>query len=292
MSPLAAYEALSADTGIALPPLLRAFLASGHTVYGPDWAATWRQRCLQDPPLLTSLGDFEWLSAQDSREVVQQWLNPQAQGGRRFLPFAQTGAGDAWCLTPWGEGAVGVALVLHDAAHSRVLHRTFDDFVQAGVLAACAELGQGLPDFSDAELLQSLQADVARVTAAMEAGPAAALQALCRRPLALREFRDGPRARPRQVRALLSQDELAVALAALPAVDLAFPVVARWELEPAAPPVAAPVDWRVYAADPQQKMAALRAYREHHGASLAEAKAAVDRYLAERQAPGGQALRQ
>ncbi|WP_269848137.1 hypothetical protein [Delftia sp. ASV31] len=40
MNPMTTYADLSIQTGIALPPLLSDLLASGKTVYGPDWAAT------------------------------------------------------------------------------------------------------------------------------------------------------------------------------------------------------------------------------------------------------------
>lgn len=133
MNPMIDYETLSTQTGIALPPLLKEFLASGKTHYGPDWADTWRQRCLQDPPLFMSWQDFEWIDAEASREVIEGWLHPGAQNGRSFLPFAQSGAGDAWCLTPLDTHGVGVALVLHDDEASSVAHACFDEIGRAHV---------------------------------------------------------------------------------------------------------------------------------------------------------------
>ncbi|EAA3799408.1 SMI1/KNR4 family protein, partial [Salmonella enterica subsp. enterica] len=41
------FEALAAETGIVLPDLLRSLLATGKTVYGPEWASTWREQALQ-----------------------------------------------------------------------------------------------------------------------------------------------------------------------------------------------------------------------------------------------------
>lgn len=203
------YETLSTQTGIALPPLLKEFLASGKTHYGPDWADTWRQRCLQDPPLFMSWQDFEWIDAEASREIIEGWLNPSAQNGRRFLPFAQSGAGDAWCLTPLDTHGVGVALVLHDDEASSVAHACFDDFVCAGFLQAFADLSDQLDEFSEPEALQLLQADVAQTTRFMTQELGGYLQDFCRRPLEIRPWRDGPRARVRQVASLISQDELA-----------------------------------------------------------------------------------
>ncbi|MFG0598739.1 SMI1/KNR4 family protein [Delftia sp. WSY_4] len=281
------YETLSTQTGIALPPLLKEFLASGKTHYGPDWADTWRQRCLQDPPLFMSWQDFEWIDAEASREIIEGWLNPSAQNGRRFLPFAQSGAGDAWCLTPLDTHGVGVALVLHDDEASSVSHACFDDFVCAGFLQAFADLSDQLDEFSEPEALQLLRADVAQTTRFMTQELGGYLQDFCRRPLEIRPWRDGPRARVRQVASLISQDELAAELDRLPAVDLSFPVVARWEVcssdegstQPGLVPEPAKIDWRTLAADPLQKMAAIRACQSEHGCSLGQAKAMVDQHL-------------
>ncbi|MDR3006065.1 MAG: SMI1/KNR4 family protein [Acidovorax sp.] len=284
MSALADYQQLSVETGIALPVLLRDFLASGLTVYGPDWASTWRQRYLQQPPLLLSFWDFEWLPAQESRAVIQEWLNPAAQQGQRFLPFAQTGAGDAWCLVPMEGGKVGVALVWHDAAESRLGYQCFADFVYAGFLNTFADLSHGPEDFSPAQIQQSLQADVAQATRYMEEEPAAYLQACSRRLLVQRAFKDGPRAQSRQVASLLSQHELEMALQKLVVPKMTFPVLARWEIASEEAPSAAP-DWRSYAQLPGQKIAAIKAYQHTYGVSLSEAKAAVDHYIADLQHP-------
>lgn len=290
MNPMIDYETLSTQTGIALPPLLKEFLASGKTHYGPDWADTWRQRCVQDPPLFMSWQDFEWIDAEASREIIEGWLNPSAQNGRRFLPFAQSGAGDAWCLTPLDTHGVGVALVLHDDEASSVAHACFDDFVCAGFLQAFADLSHHLDDFTQQEALQLLQADVIRATRCMKGALGDYLQDFCRRPLEIRPWRDGPRARVRQVASLISQDELAAELDRLPAVDLSFPVVARWEVcsshegstQPGLVPEPAKIDWRTLAADPLQKMAAIRACQSEHGCSLGQAKAMVDQHLGDR----------
>ena len=211
------YADLSTQTGIALPPLLSDLLASGKTVYGPDWAATWRQRYLQDPPLFMSWQDFEWIDAEASREIIEGWLHPGAQNGRSFLPFAQSGAGDAWCLTPLDTHGVGVALVLHDDEASSLSHACFDDFVCAGFLQAFADLSDQLDELSEPEALQLLQADVAQTTRFMTQELGGYLQDFCRRPLEIRPWRDGPRARVRQVASLISQDELAAELDRLPA---------------------------------------------------------------------------
>ena len=91
------FQALAEQTGLPLPPLLAQLLASGQTDYGPDWPATWRERSLQGSPAFISWEDFEWQRAEDARTTISDWLNPEDQDGRRFLPFGESGAGDAFC---------------------------------------------------------------------------------------------------------------------------------------------------------------------------------------------------
>ena len=98
------FQALAEQTSLPLPPLLAQLLASGQTHYGPDWASTWRERSLQGSPAFISWDDFEWQRAEDARTTISDWLNPADQAGRRFLPFGESGAGDAFCLTPLDDG--------------------------------------------------------------------------------------------------------------------------------------------------------------------------------------------
>ncbi|NVE01448.1 SMI1/KNR4 family protein [Massilia sp. BJB1822] len=231
-TPLSEFEALASQTGISLPPLLKNLLAFGKTAYGSDWSATWRERMLAGGPAFICWYDFEWLDAADARREVGEWLNPEAQDGKRFLPFAQSGAGDAYCLMPVDENSVGVALIFHDRETSRMIHRSFEDFVIAGYLECFANLDHlADDDFSEDEILQCLKADVHGVTALMTEKQGAYLRSLCEQELAKREFHPGPKARPEHVLSLISQEQLEKELAAVPMPDLApFSITAAWEL--------------------------------------------------------------
>ncbi|WP_050409114.1 SMI1/KNR4 family protein [Massilia sp. NR 4-1] len=232
MDTLSEFEVLASQTGISLPPLLKTLLASGKTAYGQDWSAIWREKMLAGGPAFISWYDFEWIDAADAQREVGEWLNPAAQSGKRFLPFAQSGAGDAYCLMPIDEKSTGVALIFHDRETSRMIHRSFEDFLIAGYLECFANLDHLADDgFSADEILQCVKADVRGVSALMEEKPGAYLRSLCEQALARREFRHGPKARPEQVLSLISQEQLERELAAFPAPDMApFRITAAWEL--------------------------------------------------------------
>lgn len=204
---------LSQRTGIALPPLLRQLIDSGQ-------------------PTLASFYDFEWIDAGQARETLDEWLDAKWQGGRRFLPFAQSGGGDAYCLVPLPGDAVGVSLVWHDDEESRVDHGTFSDFVCAMFLQTFADLSHlDAWDLSGPEIAERVIADVAVVTAFMNAETAAWLQGLSRLPVESRPYKAGPRAKPEQVPSLISQAQLDDELKRFQLQGAeAFAVTPRWEI--------------------------------------------------------------
>lgn len=207
------FDDLSQRTGIALPPLLRQLIDSGQ-------------------PTLASFYDFEWIDAGQARETLDEWLDAKWQGGRRFLPFAQSGGGDAYCLVPLSGDAVGVSLVWHDDEESRVDHSTFSDFVCAMFLQTFADLSHlEAWDLSGPEIAERVIADVAVVTAFMDAKTAGWLQGLSRLPVESRPYKAGPRAKPEQVPSLISQAQLDDELKRFQLQGAeAFAVTPRWEI--------------------------------------------------------------
>lgn len=288
-----ALDDLATQVGIEVPALLRALVAAGATFYGPDWPGQWRTLCLTQPPAFISCEDFEWMDAQERGDATQEWLHAAAQGGRRFLPFAQNGAGDAYCLTLGADApphaVAPVALVPHDDDEAVVLHASFDDFATAMLLQSMADLSHQMDEFSLEEAVAQTRLDVVRTTALMPADIALRLQTLAAQAPQQHAVQDGPRARPRHVWALISPQGLAQELQRLPEVEAAplrFSVVPRWQLrtaavqEESAPAVlqqstAAPT-WQALAADPATRRQAIRAYQAEFGVDLPAAKAAVD----------------
>lgn len=281
------FDALSAETSVSLPDLLRKLLATGQTIYGPEWATTWRERCLQGAAPLNACYDFEWIDASEARQVIAQWLNPEAQNGKIFLPFAKTGAGDMYCLVPMSELAVGVALIWHDDEVSPINYRSFDDFITVRFLETFSNLDHLSDDFTEEEILQCVLSDVDFVSQLMSSERQNYLRAFCDLPFTLREFRDGPKSQPQKVLSFISQHQLAIELAQFPAPEMSpLKIVAPWEInqptEEAEPvkldpkPVA---DWRTYALNPKQKLTAIQDYRQQFNVSLSEAMMAVNRYI-------------
>lgn len=289
-----ALDALAAEVGIQVPALLRALVTRGATTYGPDWSEHWLTRCLTRPPAFISGEDFEWMSAQERWEAVHEWLYPGAQNGLRFLPFGQTGAGDAFCLVlcaaPDSEHAQApVALVPHDDSEARVLHASFDDFAVAMLLQAMADIDHRLDDCTEQEAVAILRLDVAQVTACMSAPVGGQLQTWAAQSPSRHQVQHGQSARPaRKNLALITPDQFAAGLSQLtPLAQGAqrFPVTPRWEVRGSTPRDAAllplhqapaPPSWQVLADDPAMRRQAIRAYQVAHGCDLREAKAAID----------------
>ncbi|MEN5162442.1 SMI1/KNR4 family protein [Achromobacter kerstersii] len=220
------YPALAQAHGIPLPALLRHLIEAGLADYGADvkaWVADWRANKLAAQPALSCIDDFEWIKADEAAETIDEWLNPAYQHGRRFLPFAQTGAGDAYCLTPLSNGGVGVALVWHDADTSKIEAVSFDVFAYEAVVRSAGDASHLIDDgFSRAEAAQCVAANLRAVAPSLPQDLRAELDGIARLLTGSDGQADGP--------ALVPAAAVDAALARVPAVqDAPFVVVARWE---------------------------------------------------------------
>ncbi|MDQ1815610.1 SMI1/KNR4 family protein [Massilia sp. CCM 9210] len=212
------FDALAASTGIALPPALRALIESGRA-----------SRDDPDQMALLAMYDFHWLSAQRAGEVIGEWLNPVKQKGNVFLPFARSGAGDAYCLVRLYSGEEGVCMVWHDSGASHLHFSTFDRFVAGQYVAAFANLTE-LDEEAGDDPEGYVRADVARVIDLLEPALQDLLRACLAKPLMERPYKLGYRARPEMVLSWISQDEEEALWAQVGNADpVSFDVVARWE---------------------------------------------------------------
>jgi hypothetical protein len=233
---LNSFETLSVRTGIPLPKLLRELIAAGKTTYGPDWQTTYRERMANDPPAMISVYDFEWIDAKQAENDIAEWLNPDAQSGRVFLPFASSGAGDAFCLmpfqTPNGTTQIGVAMIWHDDDASEIGYASFEDFVCTKLIETMSDFEHLLNEECTAEQAAvKVRTDLASVTALMDAEHRSFLCALADKPLMMREHRRGTRGKPHWVPSLIGQAEMEAAFANFPDPNqAAFTVVPRWEV--------------------------------------------------------------
>lgn len=284
-----AFQSIAAKVGVALPSPLANLLASGKTTYGPAWQSTWRMRCLVDPPALISCFDFEWIDAGRSRETIVEWLNPEFQAGRSFLPFAKSGAGDSYCLTLTEANEVGVAYIWHDNDESCMLHRNFSDFVCAQFLDTLADLSHLLEDdgFTEEEAVQVVRTDIFQVAGCME--PSARDYLLAFRdlePSYRMPVNSAQRRSSKGVFSLISEEQLAAEMLKFPPPDgPPFVITARWECRRRNDTQTIPetITWERLALDPAKKMQAIRAYQAEKAVSLSVAKLAVDQYVADSQ---------
>ncbi|WP_176461329.1 SMI1/KNR4 family protein [Bordetella genomosp. 1] len=217
MDLLSTFTDIARQAGFELPPELAAWYRSG--VAGtPDGAA------------MAAVYDFEWLDPEDSQRDIDEWLNPAAQNGNRYFPFAQSGAGDAYCLVRLADGREGVACVWHDDDESRLDHASFADFVAASHLSSFADLSHLDGDADD--LAAAVRASLNSSTAALPAPHAEALLAPARQAVTQQPYKTGPKARPTLVPALLPQDDAEARAARFRVPEpVVFGVVAQWEIE-------------------------------------------------------------
>jgi hypothetical protein len=232
-----AFVRLAGDNGIPLPETLLGLYRDQRTDYGTDWPSVWKQRMLEDPPALISSYDFEWNTPEQIETVIAQWLAPTHQHGHRFFPFGRSGAGDAYCLMPLGDGRICVALIWHDRDKSRIAYPDFDAFIAARFVETMADLSHLVDelvdeDFSPEQARQCLLTDLAQMSSHLSELLRARLTALASGELKQRPYRYGTK-RTESVWSLIAQDDEDHALGELCIADAPdFAVVARWDIAP------------------------------------------------------------
>ncbi len=226
------FQRFAKQAGIELPLILRELYRDGRTSYGPDWPSNWRQRMLDDPPALISVCDFEWNTGDDIATAINSWLDPVYQGGRRFFPFGQSGAGDQYCLMPLEDDSIGVALIWHDAEHSKIGYSSFEDFVYSKLITAMADLSHLNEDgFSASEAQQCVLADIESTGRYLSPAMRGRLQAISHSTLENRPYQYGPKSRPQMVASMISQadEECEVEQFSI-GESPTFPIAARWTI--------------------------------------------------------------
>ncbi|WP_343214984.1 SMI1/KNR4 family protein [Dokdonella sp.] len=174
----AGYEALARRVGITLPAALRRLLAAGRTEYGPAWAADSRERYLRDPPALIACRDFEWIGADASAIHIEEWLRPDCQQGLRFLPFAEDGGGDVWCLLARPDAEPQVLRLPHAGGPCTEAHASFADFACAMLLRALGGECADAPRWSAGDDVRIVRLDIERTAIALDCAAGARLRAL------------------------------------------------------------------------------------------------------------------
>ena len=177
---------MTTDRAGPTPTAFAVLESSGRLAYGDDWADTWRDRALHDPPALLGTDAVEWWTA-DARAA---WVAPAHwDPGLGLAPFAGDGTGDLWCWYPgWrdaGSGEAAVVLVAHDLNEATGFAPTFATFVARHLLAAVARTATWAVDrdgFTPDERRQALRANVDVVRDVLPVGAAALLDEALARP--------------------------------------------------------------------------------------------------------------
>jgi hypothetical protein len=226
-----AFLRIADANALVLPNTLQALYRDGRTTYGPDWPTVWKRRMLEDPPALISAYDIEWNSTAEIEETIASWLAPTHQHGRRFFPFAQSGAGDQYCLSPLDDGRLGVALIWHDRDQSNIAYPDFDAFLCARFIATMADLSHLIDDdFTPQDAHRCLLADLDSTGRYLPESLQTRLRTLASGSLKERPYRYGPK-RIEPIFSLITQDDEDRELERVCIADPpSFDIVARWDL--------------------------------------------------------------
>ena len=183
-----AFQRLAQSIGIEFPERLATLMGIAHT----------------GTAALSSLEDFLWLDAEQAGREINEWLNPDDQQGRTFLPFAATGGGEPYCVVRLENGASGIAQVLHFAQPSSLAYGDVSSFVTREYVRVARDLSWLPPkaDFSFA-----LKSEVALIQAALLPADYSLLEALFSRQCVAMNYQAGPRSTPTTVQAFISQEE-------------------------------------------------------------------------------------
>lgn len=235
MSLLSDLHALADAAAMPLPEsllkLLQRNLARYPAMYPADYAQRFKTYSLSQPVALSCLYDFEWLGEGQAVQTVADWLRPDAQQGARFVPFAQSGAGDVYALVRTSQGS-GCGLIWHDSDTSELCCPSFEDFVCHALLSTLEDLSHLLDEGLDAEQAAAwVRLDAEQALDCLPASHSAALRPLLARTPQPRPYKPAPRAAQRPVLSFISQAECAALQAAYTqAPALALTITAPWDM--------------------------------------------------------------
>lgn len=205
---LPAYEALATNLGFDVPPLLQGWIASGLTSYPQNLGTTMSQFLAENPRALTSVWDLEWSTLDHVRETVDDWLTAEHQDGVRFLPFAQSGAGDAYALVAMPDGRTGCGMIWHDDETSEIAHADFASWAAAQLADAMVDLRQLQDVVADGAVASVVRADVASVAPFLTTDAASLLTTWAARDVLTRDVKPAPARAAESVPSLIAHDEL------------------------------------------------------------------------------------
>ena len=177
--------------GFTYPSLYRQLERDGMLAvgeYGPDWYKLVYPTLKDKPTLLLHADDFELLNIEAVAEAADTLRDAddyrQIDPAFRFIPFAQTGAGDHYCFFASGQhdSDMPVVLLWHDENEAQYLAKNLQDFLFHMLLGSMAnqDTYNAVGDDAFKEQLASMLGTHARYLTARQAE---VLQALLARDI-------------------------------------------------------------------------------------------------------------
>jgi hypothetical protein len=221
MNSLSEFQTLALEVNIPVPTELACLILRGLTSYDQG----------VEKSAFRSTYDFEWITIDEARAFVSDWLNPRFQSGHLFLPFAISGAGDAFCIIQLNDAqhTTCCAMVPHDDDTCNIYDRNFADFATTRLIEAMSDLSHLADDVDEQSLAEYCRQDVRDTAACLPKDHAQHLLALAESELKSVEVMYGRR--KQLVPALLSGVESDAAFARYKNPSpIAVTIVPPWEV--------------------------------------------------------------
>lgn len=205
----AAFQTLALKIGIELPERFSALITMAQA----------------DREILRSAYDLFWLDAEEAEREIDEWLHPDEQQGRTFLPFATNGSGEPHCLVRLENGATGIAQALHYGQTTRLAHSDISSWVASHYVRLAADVSR----LTFPEIGAALLHEVQWLHSALLPADRALLADLFSRPCVSMTFKEGPDSSSKTVSAFISQAEEKSLLKNLQPPDpIEFAVLRDW----------------------------------------------------------------
>ena len=205
-----AFQTLALKLDIELPERFSALIAMAQS----------------DKQLMRSAYDLFWLDAEEAEREIDEWLHPDDQQGRTFLPFATNGSGEPHCFVRLETGAMGIAQALHYGQTTRLAHTDISSWVASHYVRVAAHVSRLT---YQAEFGAALLYEVQSLHQALLPADRALLDDLFSRPCVGMPFKEGPNSPSKTVSAFISQAEEKSLLKKLQQPDpIEFAVLRDW----------------------------------------------------------------
>lgn len=113
--------------------------------YGPNWYSDIFPKLKDQPTLLLHSYDFELLNPKAVDEAIKELADPenyqQIKSEFKFIPFAQSEAGDHYCflVSAQDQDDIPIVLLWHDSNEANYLAKNLQDYIFRAILTDMSE---------------------------------------------------------------------------------------------------------------------------------------------------------